>query len=240
MALRTLILGALAGLTMGGACAAENLVSENTTLRPGVRYVSGVFPSSSYRLSVRLLDRGTALSTLLATPPCSGVAITGGFSDDASGPLEPEGLVIVDGKVRNRLEPRGDGGMLVGDGKTVRLHRLRDWRERSQAKTTSVLQSFPLLVWDGQVDEPLGNPKRANRVAIGETPTGFVLIGAFGRDNDAVSLREFAQDARRLFGPDLKRLLNLDGGPSAFIRTADRHWIPEDGAVRTYLCVEAR
>jgi uncharacterized protein YigE (DUF2233 family) len=171
---------------------------------------------------------------------CKGVAITGGFSRQSGNDLKPEGLVRTSSGRLSNLANWRDGGVLTVNGGEARITRIVAWRA-SPASGGMALQTRPLLVFDGKVDEPLNDRRRWNRVAVGTMRDGrVVLIGAFTPHDNAVTLREFAQDAISILGPNLISLLNMDGGPSAFLTSTDVQLFPSQGVVTTYACTEGR
>ncbi len=130
--------------------------------------------------------------------------------------------------------------MLSVTGGEVRITRVAAWRS-SPFNVGMALQARPLLVFNGKVDEPLNDRSRWNRVAVGTIRDGkVVLIGAFAPHNEGVTLREFAHDAIAIIGPSLVSLLNMDGGPSAFLTSPEVQLFPSQGTVTTYICAEAK
>lgn len=189
-------------------------------------------------MSVKAFTQATQITRIPASIACNGVAITGGFSRQSGDNLGPQGLVRTGDRTVSSLAGWRDGGVLSIVGDTARVVRIAEWRDAPTSKGIA-LQAKPLLVADGKVDEPLGDRSRWNRVAVGTMRDGrVVLIGAFTPHNNAVTLREFAQDAISVLGSNLAMLLNMDGGPSAFLYSRDVRLMPSQGAVTTYVCVE--
>lgn len=180
-----------------------------------------------------------SLSHLSQNAECNGVAFTGGFSH--ANPFRSDGLVVVDGKRISAASSRETGGVLSIEPNSVSLLRTRIWRDGSD-ESHSKLQSHPILIFDGDIDYPLADERLANRVALGLTK-GAQLFVIMAFDNDpeglsAVKLVAFAQVAKRLLEDDIEWLLNLDGGPSAFIHTAERTYSPSAGGISSYFCAQ--
>ncbi|WP_198356279.1 phosphodiester glycosidase family protein [Sphingomonas sp. TX0522] len=208
--------------------------------RPQVTYAYTLIDPRRAALSVKGFDQPTQVGAVPAKLSCGGVAITGGFSRRSGNGLKPEGLIRTDRGQLSGLANWKDGGVLWAAGDEVRIIRIAAWKSSSNA-AGQALQTRPLLVFDGRVDEPLNDKRRWNRVAVGTMRDGrVVLIGAFTARNDAVTLREFAQDAIAILGPNLASLLNMDGGPSAFLLSRDVRLLPAPGVVTTYVCAEGR
>lgn len=208
--------------------------------RPKVTYAYSVVSPREVTVSVKAFTRATQITAVPANLACKGVAITGGFSRQSGDGLKPEGLVRTSSGTLHNLASWRDGGVLVITGSEARIIRIATWRA-APSSAGMALQARPILVFDGKVDEPLNDRSKWNRVAIGTMRNGsVVLIGAFTPRNNAVTLREFAQDAIALVGPNLVSLLNMDGGPSAFIAWQTEHLMPSQGAVTTYVCAEAK
>lgn len=208
--------------------------------RPKVTYAYSIVDLRTIKVSVKAFARATQITAVPASLACKGVAITGGFSRQAANGLKPQGLVRTESRVISGLATWADGGVLWVNGADVRITRIAAWRS-SPANSGMALQARPLLVVDGKVDEPLNDRRRWNRVAVGTMRDGkVVLIGAFTPHNNGVTLREFAQDAMAILGPDLVSLLNMDGGPSAFLTSPDVQLFPSQGVVTTYICAEAK
>lgn len=208
--------------------------------RPKVTYAYTVINPREIALSIKGFAQATQITAVPANLTCNGVALTGGFSHRSGSTLMPEGLVRTDRGQLSGLASWSDGGVLSIIGGEPRIIRIAAWR-RAPSATGMALQARPLLVFDGIVDEPLNDRRRWNRVAVGTMRNGrVVLIGAFTPENNGVTLREFAQDAIAILGPNLVSLLNMDGGPSAFLTSKDVQFFPAQGVVTTYVCAEAR
>ena len=208
--------------------------------RPEATYAFSIINPREVDVSVKAFARATQITAIPANLSCKGVAITGGFSRRSGDNLKPEGLIRTATGVLSNLANWRDGGVLSISGGEARITRIATWRATTSTAETA-LQARPLLVFDGKVDDPLNDHSRWNRVAVGTMRDGsVVLIGAFRPHNNAVTLREFAQDAIAVLGPDLISLLNMDGGPSAFMAWQDERLMPSQGVVTTYICAEGR
>lgn len=208
--------------------------------RPGITYAHAIIDPRVYRISVKAFSQSVLVASIPEKVACSGLAITGGFSKRSDNRLEPEGLVRTDMKEISSIVRWPHGGVISISEHTVRIARISSWRAQP-AKMGMALQSKPLLVFEGNVDEPLNDVHRWNRVAVGTLRDGSVVfIGAFAPNNDAVTLREFAIDAKSILEDRLFALLNMDGGPSAFLYSKDLALLPAPGAITSYLCADAR
>ncbi len=135
--------------------------------------------------------------------------INGGFFDENNQPL---GLVVIDGKVRNRKHPANWGIFLMDDDVPKIIHQ-RDYRPRGE---TYALESGPRLVVDGRITSL--KPRKAFRSAIGITGDGRVVLVA--TENITLNLADFARILARSKsenGVGCMEALNLDGGPSTQI-----------------------
>jgi hypothetical protein len=214
------------------------VVQAHPASRPGVTYAYSVVDPREFKLSVKAFAHATQIIDIPESIACSGVAITGGFSRRSNSALKAEGLIRTGDRTLSSLASWRDGGVLSIVGDRARIIRISAWRA-SPSSAGMALQTRPLLVFDGRLDEPLNDRSHWNRVAVGTMRDGsVVLIGAFAPHNRGVTLKEFAKDAMATLGPDLVSLLNLDGGPSAFLTSRDVHMFPSPGAVTTYLCAE--
>lgn len=215
-----------------------SVIETKTSDRPNVIYAYSIINPRIHRVSVKAFDSATAVLNVPERIACNGVGITGGFSHNTGELLEPEGLVRTSSQKLSKLTNWPDGGVLSIASDAIRIVRIAAWR-RAPTSEGMALQSRPILVFGGRVDEPLNDPRLWNRVAVGTMYDGnVVFIGAFNAENNAVTLRQFAQDAIKILGPKLELLLNLDGGPSAFFYSVRQRYFPSQGAVTTYLCGE--
>lgn len=216
------------------------LTETQLTSRPATIYVHTVLDPATHRISVKSFPRRVEVAEIAAKVECNGISITGGFSRGSGKNLQPEGLVRTASGEVSHLASYSDGGVLSLAQNSALIVRVAKWRQHPTAAEMA-LQGRPLLVFDGAIDEPLNRPERLNRVGVGILSDGHIaFIGAFTRTNKAASLREFAREAKAILGPKLMVLLNLDGGPSAFMRSLSQTYQPSPGAVTSYLCAERR
>lgn len=208
--------------------------------RPGVTYAFTIISPREYRLAVKAFDHPVQVADIPGKIQCSGVSIAGGFSRKTDDGYSPEGLVKTSSAQLSDIAPWPDGGIFSIQGNRGHIVRVALWRTAPPV-TEMALQARPILVFDGKVDEPLRSPQRWNRIAVGTlNDDSIVFVGAFTPRNNAVTLREFAQDAKLIFGGKLTALLNMDGGPSAFMHSNSVSLLPTPGAVTTYICAEAQ
>lgn len=138
------------------------------------------------------------------------LVINGGFFDASN---RATGLLISDGQVFGRSY-RGFGGMFsVRDGKP-RLQWLRTHPYRADPAIEQAVQSFPMLVVDGQrVDAINDNGQRNRRSFIALDQEGYVLLGVTQMAQWTLTdLADFLAAS-----PELRvaHALNLDGGGSS-------------------------
>ena len=168
-----------------------------------------------------VLKRGSA-GSLLYTPslcPRALVVTNGSFyirDGDKSAPL---GLVRSGGRTLAKLSRRRSGGFLVINGGRIGL--LPRAAVGRALASTDAIESTPIVVRDGANDMHSDDGVRFDRVGVGTASNGrTVVIGAFGQNQDSISLYEFSTLARAAVaatGGRLRDLLALDGGPSAHI-----------------------
>lgn len=167
-----------------------------------------------------VLQRGSAVS-LYAPLLCPGafVVTNGSFytrNGDKSAPL---GLVRSGGKTLSEISQRRSGGFLMIDSGKIRIVP-RSASARALAATDAI-ESSPIIVLEGENDMRSDDGVRFDRVALGTTSNKqTVVIGAFGDNQDSITLFEFSALARAAVGATGDRLSNLlamDGGPSAHI-----------------------
>ncbi len=180
-------------------------------LLPQARFSTSVAPLS-YAAPARQLFRGA---------PCRNAAVVtngGFFWRHASGP-RPLGLVRVDGRTLSRPSGRRYGGFLTSDG--GRLALLPRGSRSVAVRAEDAIESSPMIVRAGLSDMKSDDGVRFDRVAIGLTADDHaVVVGAFARDQETVTLSEIgalARSAVQLRGKRLETLLALDGGPSAHV-----------------------
>ncbi|MBD1909059.1 phosphodiester glycosidase family protein [Leptolyngbya sp. FACHB-8] len=136
------------------------------------------------------------------------VAINGGFFESD---YRATALTIADG-VTSGASYQGFGGMLTvnSDGR-AELISLIDHSGYPGKDILQAIQSFPRLVWDGEVIPELDNEQRARRTAVAIDDTGHLLLIV-----SEMPMWTLAELGQWLADSDLGivRALNLDGGPS--------------------------
>lgn len=208
--------------------------------RPNVTYAYAIADAKAFDVSVRAFDRPTQTDQVGDQNECNGLAVTGGFSSKRGNTVAPEGLIRTRTGQISDIAPWRDGGVISIQHGRPQIMRIADWRVSPVAGGMTV-QAHPLLVFDGHVDFDLRRPERSNRIAVGRLKNGdIVFVGAFTTINDAVTLKQFAEDATRIFGGNLEALLNMDGGPSAFMVSKNVGLRPALGLVTTFFCAEHR
>lgn len=142
------------------------------------------------------------------------VASGGFFGYDEAGHLMPLGLLIDAGRRISRPVRWQSGGMITQGPDGISIVRVADYQ--ADPLVSDALQSKPMLVMDRRNDMPEGESKLSDRIAVGLTERGDVLIiGMFGEQMlGGATLYELAE-LMRVSGAS--EALALDGGPSAHI-----------------------
>jgi len=192
-----------------------------------------------------VLKRGSAMS--LYTPslcPRALLVTNGSFyvrDGDKSAPL---GLVRSGGTTLAKLSKRRSGGFLVVNGGRIGiLPRAAAGRAMT---ATDAIESTPIVVRNGANDMRSDDGVRFDRVGVGTTSNGTVVIGAFADNQDSITLFEFSTLARAAVaatGRRLSNLLAMDGGPSAhiYLPAAKRLYGYRGGAyLPNAVCIGAR
>jgi hypothetical protein len=206
--------------------------------RPNVTYAHTIMSPSDYNISLKVFSPEAEIASIQDRVVCNGLAMTGGFSKRLGQGLVPEGLLRSYGLPFSNLERWRDGGIFSLLNSKPAVTRISAWL-RSPVERGLAIQGKPLLVVDGKVDHGLTDTRRQNRVAIGTLSDGnIVFITAVAPNDNAVSYGEFATEALQIVGSKLMALLNLDGGPSAFMLSSQTRILPSNGSVTTYLCAE--
>ena len=219
---------------------AQTLVAgELQRYRIGSVFYALVVIPDAYRLSVRT-PAPFVLTDLATNLRCDGFAITGAYSEKITGDVE--GLVVVEGQQVSKQSTRNDGGFLVLDEVSADLSRVGTPPSWSDDNPVSVVQSHPILIMNGNIDRPLKDPRKANRVALGKLEGGSLFM-AMAYNNDlqglsAVTLLRFAQNLDQILSGQVDWLMNFDGGPSAFLTAGNTAVAPSPGRVVSYLCAE--
>lgn len=182
-------------------------------------------PQTSTVVSIRpTLARGRA-SELFQPSLCSSslVVTNGSFYIAESSGARPLGLVRVAGKTLGKPSQRKSGGFLaIESGKPVVFKR-KD--VDAAMASTDAIESTPILIEGGASGMKNNDGIRFDRVAVGNASKGFSIIaGAFGDDQNSVSLFEFeklVQAASTALGAAPLDVIAMDGGPSAHIYLPD-------------------
>jgi hypothetical protein len=157
----------------------------------------------------------------VALPPNTLAAINGSFFEGRPGAPDerPMGLLRIAGQTRYPTSHRRGGGFLIADDRPVRIVD-RGHAAIAEAARWAV-ESSPVLIYRGANGMRRDDGVRYDRVAAGVSVSGRpLLLGAFGRGQDCVSLYEFEQLARAAasaHGEAIADLIAMDGGPSAHL-----------------------
>jgi hypothetical protein len=146
------------------------------------------------------------------------VVLSAGFHDSNN---QPVGLFVSRGQVISHLAAWTEGGVLYRQGPTLAIVPIRQWNMRP-AEVDYAVQAKPLVVESGRNGIVLDDGVLFDRVAIGFTTEGDLLVGgAFRKRNyRALSLYEFGRFMAipaQSGGPGARTLLGLEGGPGAHI-----------------------
>lgn len=190
-----------------------------------VTLVLVTLPRGTARARIVPVSRGGSSTDLFRPALCpGGVAINGGFFLRRGAIRTALGLVRVNGRTLSKPSRRRSGGLLaINDGELEVLPR----REIARAlRATDAIESTPVVIEGRRNAMRSDDGVRFDRVAIGRAADGGLLIvGAFGRNQDSVSLWELgvlARAAMKAQGGLVQDLLAMDGGPSAHILFGDR------------------
>jgi hypothetical protein len=192
---------------------------------------------STFRM--RDVRRTGPLVTLFETIaiPTDAVLVNGGFFavDDKDAP-RPTGFIVANGNRLSAFVRTQVGGVLTATGDQHRVIPARLFDPAIGYR--DAVQGRPILVYNGMRGVQSDDRRLFDRVAIGVTQSGSVLVaGAFNDNGQAVSLYEFAEmlvRASKVYGLELAEAINLDGGPSAhiYLPRLRRHF---GGPTTTYL-----
>jgi hypothetical protein len=212
--------GARAQTRMAGDLTLYEISTSSTSDRPGLVLTWTELPRGTLVVSdVRKFGPSNEIYAK-AVPGDALAAINGGFFGyNGTGNHLPLGLVVANGRRRNRLMPWRSGGVLVAnDDGAIQVVPIR--RFSAFMPMSGAVQSKPLLVENGAV-AVRGQDPRFNRSAVALTDHGtLVLAGAFESFGRALSLKEFATFLVDLHAFDNIRIdvaLAMDGGPGAHL-----------------------
>lgn len=195
-----------------------------------VTLVLVVLPSDRNRAFIEHVDRIGATSSVYSPGFCKGAlaVANGNFFIDDNNRKSPLGLLKVGGKTVTKTSRRKSGGFLIID--TVGRVAVLPKRMVAQAEAArDALESTPVLIRNGGDDMRGDQGDRFDRVGVGNSRNGAtIMVGAFARDQQTVSLAEFSKLAiaalkSKRIVPD--GLLAMDGGPSAHL------WFPAKKAL---------
>lgn len=188
-------------------------------------------PSNSARLRVKALQINGLPKNIYekSFPHKTLCVINGGFfgvSND--GKSIPLGLVKSDGKLINKRHAWTSGGMVVASEQAVKIIPVRFYKD--SPTWINVIQSKPLLVYDGRDGIRSSNFDRFDRSAVAITTKGEVVFFIIYEPGGmAASLAEFSQllmKYRTTNGNAIFHALALDGGPGThlFIPALKKHY----------------
>jgi len=131
------------------------------------------------------------------------------FNED----YQPTGFYKIDGEIKqiNKFDLDKSGVLAFGD-KGLILDDLEDITFESLSDYEFILQSYPVLIKDGEANISKDSGKKASRTAVGIDKDGYIyIIMALYGD---LSLFEFSQILDKL-EIEFEEVLNLDGGTSS-------------------------
>ena len=140
----------------------------------------------------------------------------------------PLGLIISEGRVKNKRTNWRTGGVITQTAKSIQITPIRSFT--NSGSTIEAIQSKPLLVNNGKVEIYSDDYKLFNRTAVGlDSDKNVIVAGAFSDNGKALSLFEFASflaTPRAHGGPAVGVALAMDGGPGAhlFFPTLNLHF----------------
>lgn len=145
--------------------------------------------------------------------------INGGFwGYDTAGKKISLGMLKSGGKQIAPLAKWSTGGLLSQIEDRISIVPVSNFTNPDIS--TVLLQSKPILVWNGASAITTNDAQRFDRTAIGLDKSGrLVLIGIFSPDGRGASLSEFAlllSAPPAAGGFDIREALAMDGGPGAY------------------------
>lgn len=145
--------------------------------------------------------------------------INGGFwGYDATGKKISLGMLKSGGKQITPLAKWSTGGLLSQIEDRISIVPVSNFTNSDVS--TILLQSKPILVWNGASAITTNDAQRFDRTAIGLDKSGrLILIGIFSPDGRGASLSEFAlllSTPSAAGGFDMREALAMDGGPGAY------------------------
>lgn len=208
---------------------ADGLIGDRWVVRrsrgdPPIDLIVLILPQARYATSIAPVARADLAPRLFPPLPCRAAAVVtngGFFWRSIKGP-RALGLVRVSGRTLTRPSGRRYGGFLTATDGTFAV--LRRQAANTALRATDAIESSPIIVWNARSDMKSDDGIRFDRVALGTTVDGqLVIVGAFAPDQETVTLTELgalAMAAVRLRQKRLDTLIALDGGPSAHLYLA--------------------
>lgn len=200
-----------------------------------IQFVSILVDSAQANAAIRDVRKYGRPLALLSGQRCErAIAITnGGFYLRQGTKPRPLGLVRVSHKTLFQPSGRRFGGfLLVNDGGALIAVPRSEAAKAATAR--DAIESSPMIVEGGKSGMRSDDGVRFDRVGIGRTRAGrTMIVGAFGSDQDTVSLHEFAELtlwAATRQGDAAQDVIALDGGPSAHLFLPGLKTIFGDGA----------
>jgi uncharacterized protein YigE (DUF2233 family) len=148
----------------------------------------------------------------------SGILINGTFFESD---YTPSGYMLIDGKRigENVLSPEISGVFLINKGKPEILpfNKIQDSKlldDENISKHISLIQSFPILILNGEININKNWKQTAYRSAIGIDTQGNTYL--ITTHQSQISLYDLAEELMAT-GIDFQNVLNLDGGSSTSI-----------------------
>ncbi|WP_300754715.1 phosphodiester glycosidase family protein [Janthinobacterium sp.] len=186
--------------------------------------------SSTSRLLVRHLARDTGAASVFESAfPSQAFAILNGgfFGVDSQGKPTPIGLSKAAGTLWSRAMPWTSGGYIAAG--PLAPHIFSVGERKQLASYTNILQSKPILVWQGKEGIRRATADRFDRSAVATDRHGHIFFFLLHQpENGAASLAEFSfllLQYRSSHGTSIDTALAMDGGPGAhlYIPAINRH-----------------
>ncbi len=233
----------VAWVSMGRPADVSRGVSVNNTHAIAPSTTSALnAPPEEERLAIMKLGKGTfnaSVESSAAAPKLvsewadsgGGLVINGAyFNEDYT----PSGLLIIDKKRigTRKFDYDKSAALVIKDGDVSIVNLKKEPRTRLES-FDYVLQSFPLLIDEGNNTIGVDSQKKARRSAIGIDAVGNVYV--IVSDSGDLSLYEFAEEIVKT-GISFAKVLNLDGGPSTGVYS---NWNKERVAIDSYTKVSS-
>ena len=187
----------------------------------GLEFVWFVINQRDARVEIQRIGKKGKVADIYAQASSSSdlIVLSSGFKTQSG---SPSGYLVRHGKILSPLVQWTSGGILFQRANgVIGIVHIDAWNKNPIPDLRYAIQAKPLVVEDQQNGIRSPVHERFNRVGIGFTTEGDILVaGAFRKDDRAVSLYDFGLllSAHIKGGiPKAEIVVNLKGGPGAHI-----------------------